>query len=116
MTGQDWDFDPYLQHESSFFGLSAEDELQDHALAAFDDSGGITQSQWMLEKQHARDELEREREMHEAHQADSILAKMHNGGGIASLSEREREVLNRVSRRLRRQRDRETQDAQMLGE
>ena len=77
----------------------------------------MTQSQWMIENQRARAARELEQETHEAHQADTILEKLHNGGGIASLSEDEREVLNRVSLRLRRRRERETQqDAQMQGE
>lgn len=116
LMGQDWDFDPYLPQESSFFGLSPEGDFQDLARAAMEESDSVTQSQWMIENQRARAARELEQETYEAHQADTILEKLHNGGGIASLSEEEREVLNRVSRRLRRQRERETQDAQMQGE
>ena len=46
-------------------------------------------------------ELQREEE--EDRQADEILKKLHNGG-LASLSDDERNILNRVSARLRRQR------------
>ena len=115
LMGQDWDFDPYLPQESSFFGLSPEGDFQDLARAAIEESDSVTQSQWMLENQRARAARELEQEAYEAHQADTILEKLHNGGGIGSLSEDEREVLNRVSRRLRRQRESQ-KDAQMQGE
>ena len=114
-SGHDWDFDPYLPQQSSFFGLSSEGDFQDLARAAMEESDSVTQSQWMLENQRARAAQELEREIHEAHQADEILEKLHNGGGIASLSEGDREILNRVSRRLRRQRESQ-KDAQMQGE
>jgi len=115
ISEQDCDFDPYVPHDSSFFGLTAEEDYQDLARAAIDESDNVTQSQWMLENQLARAAREVEQELHEAHLADEILEKLHNGGGIASLSEDDREVLNRVSRRLRRQRDSQ-KDAQILGE
>jgi hypothetical protein len=118
IMGHDWDFDPYMPQESSFFGLSPEGEYQDLAETPLGDTESVTQSQWMLENQRARAAREREQENHEAHQADKILAKLHSGGGgIASLSEDERAVLNRVSRRLRQRRELETQqDAQILGD
>lgn len=114
--GKDWDFDPYLPQESSFFELSPEGDFQELGRASIEDSESATQSQWMVENQRARAARELEQEVHEAHQADAILAKLHVGGGVSSLSEDEREVLNRVSHRLRRQRERDTQDAQMQGE
>ncbi len=114
LQGQDWDFDPYVPQEASFFGLTSESDYQDLARAAIDQSDSVTQSQWMLENQNARAAREREQEMHESSQADAILEKLHNGGGIASLSEGDREVLNRVSRRLRRQR--ESQNSALQGE
>ncbi len=117
VIGHDWDFDPYIPLESSFFGLSPDEEYQDLADAAIGETESVTQSQWMLENQLARAAREREQETYEALQADKILAKLHNGGGIASLTEDERSVLNRVSRRLRQQRELKTQqDAQILGE
>jgi len=117
LMGQDWDFDPYLPQESSFFGLSPEGDYQDLARAAIEESDSLTQSQWMIENQRERAAREREQEIYETKQADKILEKLHGGGGIGSLSENERAVLNRVSRRLRRQRELETQkNAQMQGE
>jgi Zn-dependent protease len=60
-------------------------------------------SQWLTEKQQTRLQEELRREEEEDRQADEILKKLH-GDGLASLSEEERNILNRVSARLRRQR------------
>ncbi len=60
-------------------------------------------SQWLTEKQQTRLEEELRREEEEDRLADEILKKLH-GDGLASLSDEERNILNRVSARLRRQR------------
>ena len=100
---RDWDFEGY-PHESSFFGLANADDYQGLPLDDEEVLSG-TESQWMQEKQRARAADERERELREERQADVILEKLHSGGGIGSLSEDDREVLNRVSHRLRKRRE-----------
>ena len=100
---RDWDFEGY-PHEASFFGLANADDYQDLPADDAEVLAG-TDSQWMQEKQRARAADERERELREERQADVILEKLHSGGGIGSLSEDDREVLNRVSHRLRKRRE-----------
>ncbi len=114
IQGQDWDFDPLFLQESSFIGMSSSHDFHDIAPMAMDELDSVTNSQWMLEKQHERAAEQQQRERYDADQADVILEKLHNGGGIASLSDDEREVLNRVSRRLRKQR--ESENTQMQGD
>lgn len=96
----DWDFDPYL-NESSFFGEDAGDMLDDTM-----DGESITSSQWMLEKQQSRAQQQQERETIEEQLADEVLEKLHlSGGGLSVLSNEERTLLDRVSRRLRERRE-----------
>ena len=60
-------------------------------------------SQWLLEKQHARDAIEQEVEAHEEQLADEVLQKLHKNG-ITALTDDEKRVLDRFSERLRRRR------------
>jgi Zn-dependent protease len=60
-------------------------------------------SQWLQEKQEAREQLEREIEQEEERQVDSILKKLHNSS-VEELSDDERAILYRVSARYRRRR------------
>lgn len=100
----DWNFD-HLATDASLYGMA--DDFQTH----LDDPTGeemISQSQWMTEKQEARQREIKEREYQEDRKADEILQKIHMGGqGIAGLNEDERAILNRVSDRLRRRRSTE---------
>ena len=86
---EEMDYDS-IYSESSFFDLSNETEN-----AAY--------SQWLQEKQEARRQIEMRKEKEEDRRADEILKKLH-GDGLASLTEEERSILNRVSARLRRRR------------
>ena len=61
-------------------------------------------SQWLLEKQHAREAIEQELEEDEERQADEVLEKLHESG-ITGLSEDEKRILDRFSERLRRRRE-----------
>lgn len=68
-----------------------------------DDSENAIYSQWLKEKQEERlQELAREEE-EEDRLADAILAKLHDSG-IVSLTKDERELLDRVSARIRKRR------------
>jgi len=100
----DWDLDK-LASDAAFYGVS-EDYHND-----MDDLNGedmISQSQWMTEKQEARQRELIELECQEDRIADQILEKLHIGGmGIEGLNEDERAILNRVSDRLRRRRSAE---------
>ena len=60
-------------------------------------------SQWLAEKQEARRREETRIEQQEDRLADKILQRLHEEG-IESISEEDRQLLNRVSMRLRRQR------------
>jgi Zn-dependent protease len=66
-----------------------------------DDDGSY--SQWLLEKQHARDAVEQDMEADEERQADEILGKLHRSG-ITGLTKDEKRILDRFSERLRRRR------------
>lgn len=104
LGNQDWNFD-HLAADATLYGMT--EDFQSH----LDDPTGeemISQSQWMTEKQEARQRELREREFQEDRKADEILQKIHMGGqGIAGLSEDERAILHRVSDRLRRRRSTE---------
>ena len=94
---QDWDDMEDIDYgsiysESAFFDFS-------------EDPDNTSYSQWLTEKQEARRELEAIREEEEDRLADSILEKLHNGGGgLSSLSEEDKTILRRVSERIRRRR------------
>ena len=60
-------------------------------------------SQWLLEKQHARDAMEKDGEADEERQADEVLEKLHQSG-ITALTEDEKRILDRFSARIRRRR------------
>jgi len=103
-ANQDWDFGQ-LASDAAFYGSS--DDFHSH-LDEPSDEDMISQSQWMTEKQEARQREIREREYQEDRKADEILQKIHKGGkGMEGLSENDRAVLNRVSDRLRRRRSAE---------
>lgn len=86
---EDMDYDS-VYNDSSFFDFSNETE-------------NTAYSQWLQEKQEARRELELRKEEEEDRRADEILKKLHRGG-ITSLTEEERSILDRVSARIRRRR------------
>ena len=79
-----------LNSIESFFALSANEDNSAY-------------SQWLSEKQEARREDEFKKEQEEDKRADQILEKLHNGG-IASLHDEEKLILDRVSARIRRRR------------
>lgn len=85
----DMDYDS-IYNESSFLDFSNETE-------------NTAYSQWLQEKQEARRETEIRKEQEEDRTADEILKKLH-GGGISSLTDEERSILDRVSARIRRRR------------
>ena len=58
-------------------------------------------SQWLQEKQEAREQIEREIEAEEERRVDSILKKVSKRG-MDSLDDDERQLLQRVSDRYRR--------------
>ncbi len=62
------------------------------------DSGPI--SQWLEKRRQARDQREKEIEAEDERRVDDILARLH-AGGIESLSEEDRAILDRVSARYR---------------
>ena len=66
---------------------------------AYEDADSI--SQWLQEKQEAREQIEREIEAEEERRVDSILEKLHQSG-IESLNDEEKSLLQRVSDRYRR--------------
>ncbi len=86
---EDIDYDA-IYSESSFLDFSSETE-------------NTAYSQWLQEKQEARREVIVRKEEEEDRRADEILKKLH-GGGISSLSDDERSILDRVSARIRRRR------------
>lgn len=101
---QTWNFN-HLAADAAFYGVSEDYQLH---LGDPSDEDMISQSQWMTEKQEARQRELQEREYLEDRKADEILQKIHIGGqGIQGLSEDERAILNRVSDRLRRRRSTE---------
>lgn len=103
-SSQDWDFG-HLAADAAFYG--AADDYRSH-LDEPSAEDMISQSQWMTEKQEARQRERLEREYQEDRTADEILKKIHRGGeGMSGLSEDERAILNRVSDRLRRRRSAE---------
>lgn len=86
---EDMDYDS-VYNDSSFFDFSNETE-------------NTAYSQWLQEKQEARRETELRKEQEEDRRADEILKKLHRGG-IMSLNDDERSILDRVSARIRRRR------------
>lgn len=103
-NNREWDFDK-LASDAAFYGVS-----EDYHGGLDEPSGEdmISQSQWMTEKQEARQRERAEQECQEDHEADQILEKLHiSGMGIEGLNAEERAILNRVSDRLRRRRSAE---------
>ncbi|MCH2178673.1 MAG: M50 family metallopeptidase [Mariniblastus sp.] len=91
---EDWDDFDDLNYES-IYGDSAFFDLPESEESPY--------SQWLIEKQMEREHLEYEREQHEEGLVDEVLKKLHRKG-ITSLSPEERELLDRVSERIRRRR------------
>lgn len=95
-TSDDWDdmedidYGSIYGSETSFFDSAHE-------------SDNSAYSQWLTEKQEERRELELQREEQEDRLADEILEKLHKGG-IASISDEEKAILDRVSERIRKRR------------
>ena len=87
---EDIDYDS-IYSETTFFDFAEETE-------------NTAYSQWLQEKQEARREHELRCEEEEDRQADEILKKLHNVGEVASLSDEERTILDRVSARIRKRR------------
>ena len=98
MLPEDMDYLGSLYEEH---GMFADYELDDDGIDPHDDEEMI--SQWLQEKQEAREQLEREIEQEEERQVDSILKKLHNSS-VEELTEDERAILYRVSARYRRRR------------
>ncbi len=97
ITDADWDDAADMDYDSfyddaSFFDFPSESEHENSAY-----------SQWLQEKKESRlqDELRAEEE--EDRRADEILRKLHDGG-LSSLTKEERSILDRVSARIRRNR------------
>ena len=84
--------------------LDYESVYEDSSFFDFPSEDNSSYSQWLMEKQEERDRKEREVEKREKEMADEILKKLHSEG-IESLAEDEKEILNRVSARLRRSRE-----------
>ena len=96
---EDLDYLGSLYEEHGMFGdydLDDGDSIDPH-----EDEEMI--SQWLQEKQEAREQLEREIEQEEERQVDSILKKLHNSS-VEDLTDDERAILYRVSARYRRRR------------
>jgi len=92
----DWDDETDDVDYDSVYSDSAFFDFREH-------SENTAYSQWLQEKQEARREVELRKEEEEDRRADDILKKLHQGG-ISSLSEEERLILDRVSARIRRRR------------
>ncbi len=93
----DWDELEGAEYDSMY-----EDSDFFHFADADADENG-SYSQWLMEKQHARESIEQELEADEERQADEILEKLHQSG-ITELSEDEKRILDRFSERIRRRR------------
>ncbi len=91
---EDWDDFDDLNYESLY---------GDNSFFEFEEPDQATYSQWLLEKQEERELLEFQVEQQEEGLVDEVLEKLHHQG-IASLSAEERNLLDRVSERIRRRR------------
>jgi Zn-dependent protease len=89
------DLEPYYEDHQSSISYSGFDFS--------DDSDNSFYSNWLREKQEQKILSIANREEEEHQRLDSILEKLHREG-LPSLSQEEREILNRVSARLRRRR------------
>lgn len=89
---EDWENLDDLSYES-LYGETSFFEFPE------DQSSGY--SQWLSEKQEARKREEARIELDEDRRADEILKRLHLNG-IESISDEDRQILNRVSARLRR--------------
>lgn len=108
---REWDEDLEAEHDAFYESVAQEsfDSDDGYAFDEFNDSNEFSgtepldYSQWLHEKQEERQAEKHELEQEENQLADRILTKLHRDG-IESLSREERELLNRVSARLRRKR------------
>lgn len=91
---EDWDDFDELDYESIY---------SDSSLFDFAESDQATYSQWLIEKQEERELLEFQLAQEEEGLVDDVLKKLHRQG-ITSLSPEERDLLDRVSERIRRRR------------
>lgn len=87
---EDIDYGSIYGSTTSFFDASPE-------------SDNSAYSQWLTEKQEERRAIELQREEQEDRLADEILEKLHKGG-ISSITEDEKSILDRVSERIRKRR------------
>ncbi|MCH2183131.1 MAG: site-2 protease family protein [Mariniblastus sp.] len=91
---EDWDDFDDLNYDSIY---------GDTSFFEFEEPDQATYSQWLLEKKEERELLEFQLEQQEEGLVDEVLEKLHHQG-IASLSPEERNLLDRVSERIRRRR------------
>ncbi len=91
---EEWDDFDDLDYESIY---------DDTSFFDFAESDQTNYSQWLIEKQQERELIEFQLEQQEESLVDEVLKKLHNQG-LASLSPEERELLDRVSERIRRRR------------
>jgi Zn-dependent protease len=89
------DLEPYYDDKSGSISYSSFDFA--------DDSDNSIYSNWLREKQEEKILTHVRREEEEHQRLDLILEKLHRSG-LQSLNEEERQLLHRVSARLRRQR------------
>ena len=80
------------------------DDFSDYEDFDFSDKDeNLIYSRWLQEKQEERHQELLDKEAEEDQQADEILGKLHHHG-FESLTSKEREILDRVSARMRRRR------------
>lgn len=90
---EDWDgLDDDLGYESLY---------EESSFFEFPEDENSGYSQWLAEKQEARKREEARIEREEDLRADEILKRLHSDG-IESISDEDKQILNRVSARLRR--------------
>jgi len=78
-----------------------DDYLDEEEYGGYDYEDAESISQWLQEKQVAREQIEREIEAEEERRVDSILEKLHVQG-IEKLNDEEKMLLHRVSDRYRK--------------
>ena len=91
----DWDELDDLEYESMYNETSFFESVGDE---------DKTYSQWLQEKQLARQAEDERIEKEEERRADEILEKLH-ADGIAAITEEEKSLLHRVSERIRKRRE-----------
>ncbi len=95
-TSEEWDEVDEMEYDSLY---------DENSFFDFPDEEAETYSQWLTEKlENRREEQQSRIEENEDVRADEILKKLHSEG-IGSITEEEKSLLNRVSARLRKQRE-----------